>query len=185
MTVCKLPLDAKNSVCREKPNSQTVITEQGFDMKVQHYHWIAAWSGTVICFSWKPVVLCLRLLMCFRSEGGKKMSPTTAEELEFLNMSSSQESIVGTPPHVNQADVSLSVMAIFLWLTFLLSTNCKIFDNSCAWVSHADLAAVDYIFHAGSPSPRPFHRGSCASLLHFSSEVHRTAASFLSLGVSR
>lgn len=35
------------------------------------------------------------------------MSPT-AEELEFLNMSSSQsESIVGAPPHVNQAAVSL------------------------------------------------------------------------------
>lgn len=38
MTECKLPLDAKNAVWRVKPNSQTVITEQGFDVKVQNYH---------------------------------------------------------------------------------------------------------------------------------------------------
>lgn len=59
VTECKLPIGAKSTVCRGKLNSQTVIAEQTFDMKVQYYHWIFAWSGgAVTCFSWNPVFLC-------------------------------------------------------------------------------------------------------------------------------
>lgn len=89
---------------------------------------------------------------------------------QFLNTSSSQsEAIARTSPRVNQADVPLdpSVMAIFLWLAFLLSTTCKIFETIL--VRHAALVAAYYIFHAASPSLRPFDREA----VHHSSTSHQ------------
>lgn len=117
MTECKLPLDAKNPVWRVKPNSRTVITEQEFDMKVQYYHWISAWSGSAVtCFSWKPVFLCLAA-HTFQFGGRKESASNNCRRFgQFLNMSSSQsEAIARTSPRVNQADAPLdpSVTAIF------------------------------------------------------------------------
>lgn len=165
-------------------NSQTVITEQGFDVRVQYYQWISAWSGGAgACFSWKPVFLCLWLLIRFRTGGRKESASRNCRRFgQFLNTSSSQsEAIAWISPRVNQADVPLdsSVTAILLWLAFLLSTNCKIFETIL--VRHADLAAA-YYFPRRLSFSASLWQGSCASLLHFSSEVQRTAASFCPWG---
>lgn len=173
MSECKLPLDAKNTVWRVKPNSQTAITEQGFDVKVQYYHWISAWPGGAgTCFSWKLVFLCLWLLIRFSSGGGKEIASKNCRRFgHFLNTSSSQsEAIARTSPRVNQADVPLdpSVTAIFLRLFFCPQIEKYLKQFSSGWLRHADLAAAYYIFHAASPSLRPFDREA----VHHSSASH-------------
>lgn len=101
---CKLPLDAKSTVCRGKPNSHTVITEQAFDMKVQYYHWILAWSGSA-------VAVFLEIQYFFVNEG--------REIGQILNMSFSHSEVnAKTPPGVNQGDVSQACHGHFPWTHF-------------------------------------------------------------------
>ena len=154
MTECKLPLDAKSTACRGKPNSQTVITEPAFCMKVQYYHWSFAWSvGAVTYFSWNPVFLC-------------QWQQRNWAVFKHVIQSFRQSICLSWP--------------FFLRLTFPLSANCRICETilvglAAVWVRYAELAAVNFprrLFFFVS-----LWQASCASLLHFSSEVHRTAAS--------
>lgn len=105
---------------------------------------------------------------------------------QFLNTSSSQsEAIARTSPRANQADVPLdpSVTAVFLWLAFLLSTNCKIFETILVRLTQTCRPGCGVLYFPRSLSfSASLWQGSCASLLHFSSEVHRTAASFCPWG---
>lgn len=132
MTECKLPLDAKSTVCRGKPNSQTVITETAFDMKAQYYHWIFAWSGV-------QSLVFLETQYFFVNDG--------RGIVQFLNMSYSQSEVnAKTCLALTKVTRLMPVVAIFLWLTFLLYqyANCRICEMILVslWVIYADLAAV-------------------------------------------
>lgn len=103
MTECKLPLDAKSTVCRRKPNSQTVITEKTSDMcsiTTEYLHNLGVRS-----------LVFLETQYFFVSDGRGIE--------QFLNMSFSQsEENAKAPPGINQGDVPHAHRGHFPWTDF-------------------------------------------------------------------